>query len=125
MRLYCSGHTQRLALLLFMPEPLVPCLTDSVHARTLRALLSLPHLPPLLAHVPSSSPHWAHPLGSVWCFTLPFVLVDMLQWRMIPLVFIAAWALSIIDEVGHLIEVRSPLFRFLSQFPSVPSKPSS
>eukprot|EP00291_Cryptomonas_curvata_P027389 CAMPEP_0172207644 /NCGR_PEP_ID=MMETSP1050-20130122/33963_1 /TAXON_ID=233186 /ORGANISM="Cryptomonas curvata, Strain CCAP979/52" /LENGTH=462 /DNA_ID=CAMNT_0012887011 /DNA_START=234 /DNA_END=1619 /DNA_ORIENTATION=+ len=41
---------------------------------------------------------------SVWCFTLPLALVDMLQWRMIPLVFIASWALSIIDEVGHLIE---------------------
>jgi ion channel-forming bestrophin family protein len=41
---------------------------------------------------------------SVWCFTLPIVLVDLLQWRMIPLVFIAAWALSVIDEVGHIIE---------------------
>jgi len=41
---------------------------------------------------------------SMWCFTLPIVLVDMLHWRMIPLVIIISWALYVIEEVGHLIE---------------------
>jgi len=41
---------------------------------------------------------------SVWCLTLPFILVDSYQWRMVPIVFLTSWALCVIEEVGHLIE---------------------
>ena len=47
-------------------------------------------------------------MGSVWCLTLPLVLVDSLRWRMIPLVVVISWALFVIEEVGHLIEVSRP-----------------
>ena len=50
----------------------------------------------------------ARALCSVWCFTLPLSLVESLQWRMIPAVVIICWALFVIEEVGHLIEVRQP-----------------
>ena len=41
---------------------------------------------------------------SVWCFTLPVVLVAVLDWLMIPVVVIICWSLFIIEEVA---------FRFL------------
>jgi hypothetical protein len=41
---------------------------------------------------------------SVWCFTLPLVLVEALQWRMIPCVAIITWSLLCIEEVGNIIE---------------------
>ena len=44
----------------------------------------------------------------MWCFTLPLVLVDSLKWRMIPTVLTVCWALFIIEEVGHIIEVSVP-----------------
>ncbi len=59
---------------------------------------------PPCCYPPAFHPH-SSLLGSVWCFTLPIVLVDLLHWRMIPLVIIISWALYVIEEVGHLIEV--------------------
>ena len=41
---------------------------------------------------------------SVWCFTLPFVLVHSLQWIMIPVVGLICWSLFVIEELGHVIE---------------------
>lgn len=41
---------------------------------------------------------------SVWCFTLPFVLVESFKWRMIPAVVGICWALLCIEEVGNIIE---------------------
>jgi ion channel-forming bestrophin family protein len=54
--------------------------------------------------VPESYSRHTSRFLSVWCFTLPIVLVDMLHWRMIPLVIVISWALYVIEEVGHLIE---------------------
>lgn len=52
---------------------------------------------------PSYSRHTSRFL-SVWCFTLPFVLVQPLQWLMIPTVTLICWSLFVIEEVGHVIE---------------------
>lgn len=41
---------------------------------------------------------------SVWCFSLPLVLVEQLGWRMIPSVAVICWALLCIEEVGNIIE---------------------
>lgn len=41
---------------------------------------------------------------SIWCFTLPFVLVNSMQWLMIPVVMLISWSLFVIEEVGHAIE---------------------
>ena len=41
---------------------------------------------------------------SVWCFSLPLVLVEQLGWRMIPCVGVISWALLAIQEVGNIIE---------------------
>ena len=37
---------------------------------------------------------------SVWCFSLPLVLIEQLSWRMIPTVTIICWALLSIEEVS-------------------------
>jgi predicted membrane chloride channel (bestrophin family) len=37
---------------------------------------------------------------SVWCFSLPLVLIEQLSWRMIPAVTIICWALLSIEEVS-------------------------
>jgi hypothetical protein len=41
----------------------------------------------------------------VWCFTLPLVMVDAFRWRMVPIVCLTCWALFVIEEIGHIIEV--------------------
>uniref|UniRef100_A0A7S4HA92 Bestrophin homolog n=1 Tax=Guillardia theta TaxID=55529 RepID=A0A7S4HA92_GUITH len=41
---------------------------------------------------------------SVWCFTLPLVLVHSMKILMIPAVAIICWALFAIEEVGNIIE---------------------
>jgi hypothetical protein len=41
---------------------------------------------------------------SVWCFSLPLVLVEAMGWRMVPVVAGACWALLSIEEVGNIIE---------------------
>lgn len=41
---------------------------------------------------------------SVWCFTLPLIMVEAFKWRMIPIVFLLCWALFVIEEIGHIIE---------------------
>uniref|UniRef100_A0A7S4PQ23 Uncharacterized protein n=1 Tax=Guillardia theta TaxID=55529 RepID=A0A7S4PQ23_GUITH len=54
--------------------------------------------------VPTSYSRHTSRFLSIWCFTLPLVLVHSLQWRMIPCVFIMCWMLFVIEEVGHVIE---------------------
>lgn len=41
---------------------------------------------------------------TLWCFTLPLVLVDALGWRTFPVVGGICWALFGIEEIAHLIE---------------------
>ena len=41
---------------------------------------------------------------SVWCFSLPLVLIEPLGWRMLPCVALVCWALLSIEEVGNTIE---------------------
>jgi ion channel-forming bestrophin family protein len=43
-------------------------------------------------------------LLSVWCITLPLVLVESLQWRVIPFAVLVSWALRAIFEVGNVIK---------------------
>ncbi len=43
-------------------------------------------------------------VSSVWCFSLPLVLVDAMGWRMVPVVAVSCWALLATEEVGNIIE---------------------
>ena len=54
--------------------------------------------------VPNSYSHHTSRFLSLWCFTLPFVLVHQVTWRVIPMVALVCWALFVIEEVGHSIE---------------------
>jgi len=54
--------------------------------------------------VPSSYSRHTNRFLSIWCFTLPMVLVESLGYRMIPAVAVLCWALFTIEEVGHIIE---------------------
>jgi predicted membrane chloride channel (bestrophin family) len=54
--------------------------------------------------VPSSYSRHTSRFLTVWCFTLPLVLVVPLGWRMIPTITVICWALFTIEEVGHIIE---------------------
>lgn len=54
--------------------------------------------------VPSSYSRHTSRFLTVWCFTLPLVLVQPLGWRMIPTIIVICWALFTIEEVGHIIE---------------------
>ena len=56
------------------------------------------------SNVPASYSRHLSRFLSVWCFTLPFVLVHSLQWIMIPAVSLICWSLFVIEEVGHVIE---------------------
>jgi len=54
--------------------------------------------------IPTSYSRHASRFLSMWCFTLPLVLVHTLKWKMIPVVAIICWMLFVIEEVGHIIE---------------------
>jgi len=41
---------------------------------------------------------------TIWCGTLPVVLVDALGWMTVPAVAFVSWCLFGIEEIGHLIE---------------------
>jgi len=56
------------------------------------------------SNVPASYSRHMSRFLSVWCFTLPLVLVHTLQWVMIPTVALICWSLFVIEEVGHVIE---------------------
>jgi len=56
------------------------------------------------SNVPASYSRHTSRFLSVWCFTLPFVLVGSLGWLMIPTVALICWGLFIIEEVGHALE---------------------
>ena len=56
------------------------------------------------SNVPASYSRHTSRFLSVWCFTLPLVLVNSLQWIMIPVVALICWSLFIIEEVGHCVE---------------------
>ncbi len=49
--------------------------------------------------VPTSYSRHTSRFLSMWCFTLPLVLVHSLKWKMIPAVAIMCWMLFIIEEV--------------------------
>jgi len=54
--------------------------------------------------VPTSYSRHTSRMLSIWTLTLPFVLVHTLQGFMIPVVTIICWMLTVIEEVGHVIE---------------------
>lgn len=56
------------------------------------------------SNVPASYSRHMSRFLSVWCFTLPFVLVHSLGWIMVPVVSLICWSLFVIEEVGHVIE---------------------
>jgi len=56
------------------------------------------------SNVPASYSRHLSRFLSVWCFTLPIVLVNSLQWMMIPAVTLICWGLFAIEEVGHVVE---------------------
>ena len=56
------------------------------------------------SNVPASYSRHLSRFLSVWCLTLPLVLVHSLQWVMIPVVTLICWGLFVIEEVGHVIE---------------------
>ncbi len=56
------------------------------------------------SNVPASYSRHTSRFLSIWCFTLPFVLVGALQWVMVPAVALICWSLFIIEEVGHCVE---------------------
>ncbi len=56
------------------------------------------------SNVPASYSRHTSRFLSMWCFTLPFVLVQSLQWMMIPAVTLICWSLFVIEEVGHCVE---------------------
>jgi len=56
------------------------------------------------SNVPASYSRHTSRFLSIWCFTLPFVLVNSMQWLMIPVVMLISWSLFVIEEVGHAIE---------------------
>jgi len=56
------------------------------------------------SNVPASYSRHTSRFLSVWCFTLPFVLVNALGWLMIPTVALVCWGLFVIEEVGHAME---------------------
>jgi len=56
------------------------------------------------SNVPASYSRHTSRFLSVWCFTLPFVLVNALGWMMIPTVALVCWGLFVIEEVGHAME---------------------
>lgn len=56
------------------------------------------------SNVPASYSRHTSRFLSMWCFTLPLVLVNSLQWLMIPTVALICWSLFVIEEVGHAIE---------------------
>jgi predicted membrane chloride channel (bestrophin family) len=56
------------------------------------------------SNVPAAYSRHTSRFLSMWCFTLPFVLVHSLQWLMIPTVALICWSLFVIEEVGHCVE---------------------
>jgi len=66
------------------------------------------------SNVPVSYSRHTSRFLSVWCFTLPFVLVNALGWMMIPTVFLVCWGLFVIEEVGHSIEDPFNVHMFVS-----------
>ena len=56
------------------------------------------------SNVPAAYSRHTSRFLSMWCFTLPFVLVHSLQWQMIPTVALICWSLFVIEEVGHCVE---------------------
>jgi len=54
--------------------------------------------------VPTSYSRHTSRFLTMWCLTLPMVLVHSLKWKMIPCVAILSWMLFVIEEVGHVIE---------------------
>ena len=56
------------------------------------------------SNVPASYSRHTSRFLSIWCFTLPLVLVSSLQWVTVPVVALICWSLFIIEEVGHCVE---------------------
>jgi predicted membrane chloride channel (bestrophin family) len=56
------------------------------------------------SNVPASYSRHTSRFLSIWCFTLPLVLVHPYKWLMIPTQMIICWSLFIIEEVGNSIE---------------------
>ncbi len=56
------------------------------------------------SNVPASYSRHTSRFLSIWCLTLPMVLVSSLQWVTVPVVALICWSLFIIEEVGHIVE---------------------
>ena len=54
--------------------------------------------------MPSSYSRHTSRFLSIYCFTLPFVLVQQLELATAPVVMAICWGLFSIEEIGHLIE---------------------
>ena len=57
------------------------------------------------SNVPASYSRHTSRFLSIWCFTLPLVLVHPYKWLMIPTQMIICWSLFIIEEVGPYADV--------------------